>query len=274
MSDINDTLIGENTSRHGTTRYHVITGNPNTFFNQPEQKPQTVDFSFLSPETIGKDMQKKQQAKAAYKEHYLIDLNDKQLEMMNMLVAQSENPEEEMFKLATIVKYSDAFNLPMQFVSNNLESINKEWIGTGVTPYKNNFQAVADSFLIGVNTLNLSMLGNRLMIAEKAGNEKEVQSLLKQLKEAEDKNLSLQDKIPRSWVTNILKAGANTIPFSSAVLLPSLAASVASPLAGGAVGFGISATMQNGLEYWELRKAGVKRELAEHLAYKQALKRP
>ena len=266
MDEINDTIIGENTSRHGKTRYHYITNNPNTMFNGPEQKPQSIDFSFLSPETIGKDMQEKQRAKAAYKDHYLIDLNDKQLEMMNTLVSQSENPEEEMFKLATIVKYADAFNLPMQFVSNNLESINKEWIGTGATPYKNNFQAVADSFLIGVNTLNLSTLGNRLMIAEKAGNEKEVQSLLKQLKEAEDKNLSLQDKIPRSWVTNILKAGANTIPFSSAVLLPSLAASVASPLASGVVGFGISATMQNGLEYWELRKAGVKRELAEHLA--------
>ncbi|UTC46110.1 hypothetical protein E4N72_05820 [Treponema vincentii] len=266
MSDINDTIIGENTSRHGKTRYHYITNDPNTMFNGQEQKPQSIDFSFLSPETIGKDMQEKQRAKAAYKDHYLIDLNDKQLEMMNMLVAQSENPEEEMFKLATIVKYADAFNLPMQFVSNNLEAINKEWIGTGATPYKNNFQAVADSFLIGVNTLNLSTLGNRLMIAEKAGNEKEVQSLLKQLKEAEDKNLSLQDRIPRSWVTNILKAGANTIPFSSAVLLPSLAASVASPLASGVVGFGISATMQNGLEYWELRKAGVKRELAEHLA--------
>ena len=266
MSDINDTIIGENTSRHGKTRYHYITNDPNTMFNGPEQKPQSIDFSFLSPEKIGKDMQEKQRAKAAYKDHYLIDLNDKQLEMMNTLVAQSENPEEEMFKLATIVKYADAFNLPMQFVSNNLESINKEWIGTGASPYKNNFQAVADSFLIGVNTLNLSTLGNRLMIAEKAGNEKEVQSLLKQLKEAEDKNLSLQDRIPRSWVTNILKAGANTIPFSSAVLLPSLAASVASPLASGVVGFGISATMQNGLEYWELRKAGVKRELAEHLA--------
>ena len=266
MDEINDTIIGENTSRHGKTRYHYITNDPNTMFNGPEQKPQSIDFSFLSPETIGKDMQEKQRAKAAYKDHYLIDLNDKQLEMMNTLVSQSENPEEEMFKLATIVKYADAFNLPMQFVSNNLEAINKEWIGTGASPYKNNFQAVADSFLIGVNTLNLSTLGNRLMIAEKAGNEKEVQSLLKQLKEAEDKNLSLQDKIPRSWVTNILKAGANTIPFSSAVLLPSLAASVASPLAGGAVGFGVSATMQNGLEYWEMRKAGVKRELAEHLA--------
>ncbi|UTC51009.1 hypothetical protein [Treponema sp. OMZ 855] len=266
MSDINDTILGENTSRHGKTRYHYITNDPNTMFNGPEQKPQNIDFSFLSPEKIGEDMQEKQRAKAAYKDHYLIDLNDKQLEMMNTLVAQSENPEEEMFKLATIVKYADAFNLPMQFVSNNLESINKEWIGTGATPYKNNFQAVADSFLIGVNTLNLSMLGNRLMIAEKAGNEKEVQSLLKQLKEAEDKNLSLQDRIPRSWVTNILKAGANTIPFSSTVLLPSLAASVASPLASGVVGFGISTTMQNGLEYWELRKAGVKRELAEHLA--------
>ena len=266
MDEINDTIIGENTSRRGKTRYHYITNDPNTMFNGPEQKPQSIDFSFLSPETIGKDMQEKQRAKAAYKDHYLIDLNDKQLEMMNTLVSQSENPEEEMFKLATIVKYADAFNLPMQFVSNNLEAINKEWIGTGASPYKNNFQAVADSFLIGVNTLNLSTLGNRLMIAEKAGNEKEVQSLLKQLKEAEDKNLSLQDKIPRSWVTNILKAGANTIPFSSAVLLPSLAASVASPLASGVVGFGISATMQNGLEYWELRKAGVKRELAEHLA--------
>lgn len=266
MSEFNDTIIGENTSRRGKTRYHYISENPNTIFNQPEKKPKAIDFSFLSPETIGKDMQKKQQAKAAYKEHYLIDLNDKQLEMMNMLVAQSENPEEEMFKLATIVKYSDAFNLPMQFVSNNLEAINKEWIGTGASPYKNNFQAVADSFLIGVNTLNLSTLGNRLMIAEKAGNEKEVQSLLKQLKEAEDKNISLQDRIPRSWMINILKAGANTIPFSSAVLLPSLAASAASPLAGATAGFGISATMQNGLEYWELRKAGVKRELAEHLA--------
>lgn len=266
MSDINDTIIGENTSRRGKTRYHYITNDPNMMFNGPEQKPQSIDFSFLSPETIGKDMQEKQRAKAAYKDHYLIDLNDKQLEMMNTLVSQSENPEEEMFKLATIVKYADAFNLPMQFVSNNLESINKEWIGTGATPYKNNFQAVADSFLIGVNTLNLSTLGNRLMIAEKTGNEKEVQSLLKQLKEAEDKNLSLQDRIPRNWITNILKAGANTIPFSSAVLLPSLAASVASPLASGVVGFGISATMQNGLEYWELRKAGVKRELAEHLA--------
>ena len=120
MDEINDTIIGENTSRHGKTRYHYITNDPNTMFNVPEQKPQSIDFSFLSPEKIGKDMQEKQRAKAAYKDHYLIDLNDKQLEMMNTLVSQSENPEEEMFKLATIVKYADAFNLPMQFVSNNL----------------------------------------------------------------------------------------------------------------------------------------------------------
>ena len=64
MSDINDTIIGENTSRHGKTRYHYITNDPNTMFNGQEQKPQSIDFSFLSPETIGKDMQQKRHIKS------------------------------------------------------------------------------------------------------------------------------------------------------------------------------------------------------------------
>ena len=272
MSDIQDTIIGENTGRRGKTRYHYISGDPNTVFNQPEQKPQSVDFSFLSPEKIGAALSEKQKQRNAYKDHYLIDLDDKQLELMNMLVAQSDDPEDEMYRLATVIKYADAFNLPLQFVSNNLEAINKEWIGVGVTPYKNNFQAVADSFLIGVNTLNISTLGNDLMAAEKAGNEKEIQKILKQLQEAEDKSLELQDKIPRKWIIELLKSGANTIPFTGTVFGSSLVASAAtSPLGGAAIGFGVSTVLQNGLEYWELRKAGVKSGLAKNLAHVSAL---
>jgi len=74
--------------------------------------------------------------------------------------------------------------------------------------------------------------------------------------------------MPRGWVVNLLKSGAQALPFQAATAVPSLIASLlGSPLLGSITSFAISGSTTTGSEYWELRKAGVKPDLARNIAY-------
>lgn len=260
-------LVQEVYSRNGRTRYYAADTEPNEVFNAANtQEKKSADYSFLSAESIGSRLDEKRKEREDFKDTYLINLDDKQRSLLNVMLEQSENPEEQIYKFATAVKYAEGFNIPLDFAYENLDAINRNWLGVGIEAHKGNFKAVADSFEIGINTLKMSTAGRDLMKAEGLSDEREIQAALEYLNDLENESTQLQDKIPRNWLVNLLKSGANTVPYSAAVLAPSLAASAVNPALGTAVGFGVSAELQTGLEYWELRKAGVKKDIARNVA--------
>jgi len=273
MSDVAllDDAEYERTSydRRGRTRYYRR--NPANFFDAQsaaEAKQPDFDFLNLSVEHIAETIQKRRKEKEEYKEKYLVNLTEQQHDVLNMMLEKAEKPEEKIYEFATAIKYAEQFNLPLDFAYQNLEAINRQWLGSGIAPSKGNFKAVVDSFSIGSNVLKMGHLGNALMNAEKSGNKREIAYALKDLQRLEDENASLQDSMPRGWVVNLLKSGAQALPFQAATTVPAVFANLlGSPLLGGIVSFGLSSGVTTGSEYWELRKAGVKPDLARNIAY-------
>ena len=273
MSDVAllDDLEYERTSydKHGRTRYYRR--NPANFFDAQsaaEAKQPDFDFLNLSVEHIAETIQRRRKEKEEYKEKYLVNLTEQQHDVLNMMLEKAEKPEEKIYEFATAIKYAEQFNLPLDFAYQNLEAINRQWLGSGIAPSKGNFKAVVDSFSIGTNVVKTGYLGNALMNAEKSGNKREIAYALQDLQRIEDENASLQDSMPRGWVVNLLKSGAQAIPFQAATAVPSLIASLlGSPLLGSLTSFAISGSTTTGSEYWELRKAGVKPDLARNIAY-------
>ena len=274
MSDINDVNIDglnyvtETYNKRGRTRYY--TRDPNNFFSVPEAaQAKQPDFEFLnlSPEHIAETIQKRRKEKEEYKDKYLVELSEHEHNVLNLMLEKTDKPEEKIYEFATAIKYAQQFNLPLDFAYKNLEAINKNWLGVGIAPSKSNFKAVVDSFSIGANILKAGDLGNALMQAELSGNKREIQYALKDLQRIEDENMRLHDTMPRSWLVNLFKSGAQAIPFQAASSVPSMITSaIATPFLGGAVSFAISSNITTGTEYWELRKAGVKPELAKNVA--------
>lgn len=273
MSDVAllDDLEYERTSydRRGRTRYYRR--NPANFFDAQsaaEAKQPDFDFLNLSVEHIAETIQRRRKEKEEYKEKYLVNLTEQQHDVLNMMLEKAEKPEEKIYEFATAIKYAEQFNLPLDFAYQNLEAINRQWLGSGIAPSKGNFKAVVDSFSIGTNVVKMGHLGNTLMDAEKSGNKREIAYALQDLQRLEDENASLQDSMPRGWVVNLLKSGAQALPFQAATAVPSLIASLlGSPLLGSITSFAISGSTTTGSEYWELRKAGVKPDLARNIAY-------
>ena len=273
MSDVAllDDAEYERTSydRRGRTRYYRR--NPANFFDAQsaaEAKQPDFDFLNLSVEHIAETIQKRRKEKEEYKEKYLVNLTEQQHDVLNMMLEKAEKPEEKIYEFATAIKYAEQFNLPLDFAYQNLEAINRQWLGSGIAPSKGNFKAVVDSFSIGGNVLKMGHLGNALMNAEKSGNKREIAYALQDLQRLEDENASLQDSMPRGWVVNLLKSGAQALPFQAATTVPAVFANLlGSPLLGGIVSFGLSSGVTTGSEYWELRKAGVKPDLARNIAY-------
>ena len=273
MSDVAllDGAEYEHTSydRRGRTRYYRR--NPANFFDAQsaaEAKQPDFDFLNLSVEHIAETIQRRQKEKEEYKEKYLVNLTEQQHDVLNMMLEKADKPEEKIYEFATAIKYAEQFNLPLDFAYQNLEAINRQWLGSGIAPSKGNFKAVVDSFSIGSNVLKMGHLGNALMNAEKSGNKREIAYALQDLQRLEDENASLQDSMPRGWVVNLLKSGAQALPFQAATAVPSLIASLlGSPLLGSITSFAISGSTTTGSEYWELRKAGVKPDLARNIAY-------
>ena len=273
MSDVAllDDAEYERTSydKHGRTRYYRR--NPANFFDAQsaaEAKQPDFDFLNLSVEHIAETIQRRRKEKEEYKEKYLVNLTEQQHDVLNMMLEKADKPEEKIYEFATAIKYAEQFNLPLDFAYQNLEAINRQWLGSGIAPSKGNFKAVVDSFSIGSNVLKMGHLGNALMNAEKSGNKREIAYALQDLQRLEDENASLQDSMPRGWVVNLLKSGAQALPFQAATTVPAVFANLlGSPLLGGIVSFGLSSGVTTGSEYWELRKAGVKPDLARNIAY-------
>ncbi len=247
----------------------------------------------------GKVEQVAQQAKETYLEKQekkesdfpgMLPVSDFEYETLQPYIANASDPEEASYRMATALQYSRMLGKPLQDTFQNLEMYHKEWTGQAFVP-KTGFKAVTDSYRAGELTLLLGKLGREW---KSSGGEN--QEIEKQLDEISRELESLQDNMPRPWYTEAFKMGAQSLPFTlqvagSGVMAGTVAAGtgiaaagltgitigsggtlapLAAPLtigmlsqAGGTFGaFLESFRLQEGLEYYRLRKDGVSPEIA------------
>lgn len=148
--------------------------------------------------------------------------------------------------------------MPLSYTYEHLEDLNNWWLGPVKKTPQSAFTSIVNSFALGNNTVKLGGLGAQLLKAEHNGDVKEIQRLQNEIKEIEEDNEYLKDDMPRTWFTKLLQSGAQTIPFSAHVFIPSALGSIIAPGIGTAAGFARSMEMQTGLEYLDLKKQGLK----------------
>lgn len=267
MSDFNDIILGQNQGRRGQTTYHYLDfGQPNTVFDNNRFEKKNTDLSFLSSQNQIREIEEREKKRKKNQDRYLINLSDGEYEILNAAIANAEIPEDEAYRFASAYKYSKQFNMPLSYTYEHLEDLNNWWLGPVKKTPQSAFTSIVNSFTLGNNTVKLGGLGAQLLKAEHNGDVKEIQRLQNEIKEIEEDNEYLKDDMPRTWFTKLLQSGAQTIPFSAHVLIPSALGSIIAPGIGTAAGFARSMEMQTGLEYLDLKKAGVKADLAKKMA--------
>ncbi|UTC93074.1 hypothetical protein [Treponema denticola] len=267
MSDFNDIILGQNQGRRGQTTYHYLDfGQPNTVFDNNRFEKKNTDLSFLSSQNQIREIEEREKKRKKNQDRYLINLSDGEYEILNAAIANSEIPEDEAYRFASAYKYSKQFNMPLSYTYEHLEDLNNWWLGPVKKTPQSAFTSIVNSFALGNNTVKLGGLGAQLLKAEHNGDVKEIQRLQNEIKEIEEDNEYLKDDMPRTWFTKLLQSGAQTIPFSAHVFIPSALGSIIAPGIGTAAGFARSMEMQTGLEYLDLKKAGVKADLAKKMA--------
>jgi len=220
----------------------------------------------LSSQNQIREIEEREKKRKKNQDRYLINLSDGEYEILNAAIANSEIPEDEAYRFASAYKYSKQFNMPLSYTYEHLEDLNNWWLGPVKKTPQSAFTSIVNSFALGNNTVKLGGLGAQLLKAEHNGDVKEIQRLQNEIKEIEEDNEYLKDDMPRTWFTKLLQSGAQTIPFSAHVFIPSALGSIIAPGIGTAAGFARSMEMQTGLEYLDLKKAGVKADLAKKMA--------
>ena len=267
MSDFNDIILGQNQGRRGQTTYHYLDfGQPNTVFDNNRFEKKNTDLSFLNSQNQIREIEEREKKRKKNQDRYLINLSDGEYEILNAAIANSEIPEDEAYRFASAYKYSKQFNMPLSYTYEHLEDLNNWWLGPVKKTPQSAFTSIVNSFALGNNTVKLGGLGAQLLKAEHNGDVKEIQRLQNEIKEIEEDNEYLKDDMPRTWFTKLLQSGAQTIPFSAHVFILSALGSIIAPGIGTAAGFARSMEMQTGLEYLDLKKAGVKADLAKKMA--------
>ena len=199
-------------------------------------------------------------------DRYVVSLSDEQYEILNLAIANAEIPEDEAYNMASAIKLSERYGIPLADARQNLERYRDALFGTEkrYTP-KDTFTAVADNLQIGINALALGRLGNGLYNAHESGDAEKAAALWSEIRRIQRENESLADHQDRSLVVEALKFGAQSAPFSGAVALPSLL-NLLAPGVGTAAGFAISANLAKGSEYIDLLDAGANPETARRVA--------
>lgn len=182
------------------------------------------------------------------------------------------------YKWATAVEMSRFFGRPINNTMENLDTFYRAWTGKDFTPTQGAFEAITDSFRIGI--LN-DQLGKAAGAWKAAGGGEQGIEEVKKLKEQID---ALADNVPRNWFVTALKYGAQSAPFTLKTMASGLAAgaAVAGIASGvgapaGVVGllkagaslagsFAASAPTMAALDYLEMRDMGISHEIAEPIS--------
>ena len=187
---------------------------------------------------------------------YGVDLPDDVYEVWNEVISNSENPEEEAHRIGAAYQWSRILGEPLDVCYSNLDALNEEYFGSKVTSYKTGFEAVMDMITLGNNNVKIGVLGNQIRDANLAGDTALAESLMNEYRALQQVNEGLQDNIPRSWITEAFKAGAQSLPFTGYVALSGLFGNFIYPGVGTLTAFNTSAYLTAGQEYMDMLENG------------------
>jgi predicted nucleic acid-binding Zn-ribbon protein len=199
------------------------------------------------------------------------------------IVAASEDPEAVRNRLNDAFLFSKILDKPIEDTYLNLETYHEQWLGKAYVP-KTATKGIADSFAMGIASMEYNLLGARLKA--RGGSDPDTEA---KLAENRQKIERLQDNVPRPWYIEAVKFGAQSLPYTAiAIGAGALTGGIASAALGSAAVSGgvfaavkagasmagsaaASFAMMEGAEYADLRAAGVRHDIAAPLSGWSAL---
>ena len=215
------------------------------------------------------NVKQEQQKKVDNYNRYGVDVPDEYYEQFNKIISQAETPEQaqdEAYRIGSAVKYSQMYDIPLDEAYGKVDALN-EALFTDLQDQKGRFEAVCDMFTLGTNTVKLGRLGQQLMQADRLNDTELSDSLKAQIDAINQQNVLLQDKTPRHWVMEALKAGAQSLPFTGAAAGAGLIGNFILPDIGGTAGaFLASSYLSAGQEYLDMLANGASPQTARTVA--------
>ena len=132
--------------------------------------------------------------------------------MISSAAMTSANPQEEMLRYASAIRFSREYGIPISAAIQNLDPLTEYQIGRKFTPDKNAFQAIGDSMRVGQLTVDRMEVAAQIRDKHYAG--EDVTDLLGRMQEIDADIEANQDNLPRSFLTNMAKLGAQVLPYT------------------------------------------------------------
>lgn len=223
---------------------------------EPIKQPARSDQGANLFSTIEKSAAEAREKTQRNRDKYVINLRPEEYEKLNRYIAATDDPDEaerRAYRMAAAMRYSEMLGVPVEHAMQNLDMYNRALLGTDADREgdKGNWYAISDSWWTGVNMIRQGALGMQMMKAELTGDANLAGLLKNEYRALEKDNEAMVDRLPRSWLMEMLKSGAQSLPFTAGA-----AAAAIVPGIGPAMSFGFSALTAAGSEYVELRENG------------------
>lgn len=248
--------------------------------------------SLNTPETdvsrsISQLSEQRQQTIAQF--DYNLPVTDREYESIGRAIQQ--NPDEEPYRFASAIRFSREFGISVENSMMRLDELTEYQTGKKFSPTKSTWKAIVDSFEMGKLQIPKADLEKQYKYLDLAG--EDTSQIEQQIAEYERMFEELGDSTPRNLLTQALKAGAQTLPYTAQIALGgaskglvaglgaaglaaiagvatvgalpvSIAASIiaVATAAGGAFSFKEAYDLMEGGEYYRMRKNGVPKDIA------------
>lgn len=192
------------------------------------------------------------------------------------------------YKWAAAIEYGRYFQRPAEDIMRDFDTFHMAWMGQPFGAKPSDLRAIKDSFVVGSLSVDLGKLA--MQWKNSGGTDTEIEKQLDALRGQMDQ---LQDSYPRSWFVEALKAGANAAPYIVQVTGKGAVAAMAGAgvvAAAGATGATLGGTspavvaaaigaaraaasfqesmqMMEGLAYYDMRKRGIRHDIAAPMAF-------
>lgn len=187
-------------------------------------------------------------------------LSDRQVRQINKIVSEYvsrgdtlEDMQSRSYRMAQAMMYSNKLGISIQDAMEQLDSMNLATLGEAYNQNDDvgNFNALKNSFMLGINQIIGAHYGNMMSIHAAMGNQSGYDDYLLKLESLQRENQALSDPFKRNIAMEALKYGAQSAPFSFGTQLLSFI-----PEIGPAAAFGASMWNSYGSLYADFRQKG------------------
>jgi len=220
---------------------------------------------------------------------YNLPVTDREYESIGRVIQQ--NPDEEPYRFASAIRFSRELGLTVENAMMRLDDLTEYQTGKKFSPTKSTWKAIVDSFEIGKLQIPKADLEKQYKYLDLAG--EDTTQIEQQIAEYERMFTELGDSTPRNLLTQALKAGAQTLPYTAKIALGGASKGMVAGLgaAGVAALFGVAAVgalpvsiaasiiavataagtafsfkeaydLMEGGEYYRMRKNGIPKDIA------------